>query len=164
MRGRGDIHRLNSSLMRFQIDTYSCGPAALHNAMKALGANIPERRIRAFSNTTEKDGTSEHGLAAAAKALGFDTELFVTGKHKQAWLWLTKKLTLGIPVILCISNSQHWATAIGLLGDRVLMFDSGRFAYNLHENGVRVFSRGALFKIWKTVKTQDFTAIAVFKK
>ncbi len=150
--------------MRFQKDTYSCGPAALSNALKALGHNVSERRIRAFSNTTEKDGTSELGICDAAEGLKFCAAVVSIEKRKEAVLWLAECLSHGFPVILSVSNGQHWATAVGVLGNRFIICDPGKFVYNLKENGVRVFTRRHLLETWSDAKVKGFMGIVISER
>mgnify|MGYP003428555599 CR=1 FL=1 len=140
--------------MRYQKHPYSCGAAAVVNAVRCFGKRVAEMKVRSFSSTTKEDGTDEHGIIAALRGLGHDGESFSTGSKDAALDRLFVSLADGHPVIICTQNMQHWITVIGYIG-----VDSGNIMYvvadptntqrNKEENGVHVLSPKLLKKSWQ---------------
>ena len=154
--------------MKYQTTPYSCGAAAVVNALRCLGKKVPERVIQKISFTSEKNGTDEHGIIAALRSLGFDGSPF-NGSFDDAFAELESELGEGYPVILCTWDMQHWVTAIGKLGKypgngtKIVIFDPSRSKSNKGENGVKILTRKQLKKSWKS-RDGKFYGIACFKK
>jgi ABC-type bacteriocin/lantibiotic exporter with double-glycine peptidase domain len=149
--------------MRFQRTTFTCGPAAIVNALRSLGVRVSERRVRAHSATTEEHGTNAHGLRSALERLGFNGVELLGEKEGPAWQQLTDALLSGFPTILLVDRWQHWITAIGSIGDNVIVFDSKRTKKNREENGVHVISRKELFERWHVDDNKFHYGIIVMK-
>jgi len=138
--------------MRYQKDTYSCGAAAVVNALRCFGNKVSERNVRVFSSTTEENGTDHHGIVAALRGLGFDGEEFETESKTDAIALLKGNLKKG-PVILCTMNFQHWVVVAGMVGDwedSYIVVDSTRTIENKKENGTQVLTKKQLLKTWQT--------------
>lgn len=151
--------------MKYQKDTYSCGAAAVVNVLRCFGKKIPEKNVRAYSSTTEKDGTDEHGIIAALRAFGLDGTTFQTENKADACALLRKNFQYG-PVIICTQNLQHWVTIIGMVGDwedSYIVVDPARTIENKKENGVRIFTKKQLLKTWQARNGKLF-GIACSKK
>jgi len=138
--------------MRYQCDYYSCGAAAVVNALRCLGRRVSERSVRSWANTTEADGTNEAGICAAIKGLGFEALVFDSDYREEAVEKLQAALFYGNPVILCTQNSQHWVTVVATLDKerRYLVVDPARTIRNLSENGVTALSQRELVKTWQS--------------
>lgn len=136
--------------MRYQKDPYSCGAAAVVNALRCLGKKTPERIVRAYSNTTPEKGTDEHGIIAALRNFGFDGESFETEKTSEAVTTLTLNIRRGQPVIICTQNLQHWVTVVGMIGDRFAVADPANTKKNKEENGVHIWSVKQLARNWQS--------------
>ena len=115
--------------MRFQSNRSSCGPAALHNALAALGLNRTEDELIALAGQTV-DGTSPKGLIKALKAISspeapLQGVAFSTrdGEAATVGLWWNVG-HLGRPVILCVDAFEHWVACVGYLGRRFQVVDS----------------------------------------
>lgn len=149
--------------MRYQNLAWSCGPASLVNAARSLGKRIAESRIRKLSGTT-KDGTDEHGLMNAARSLSLTATPHWSSSDSTAWAFIRANVLDGRPCLLCIDNWGHWVTAIGMIGDRIIIADPTSAKSNQKENGIYSFSRKDLKKRWKHRSEEEpYYAIAVGK-
>lgn len=136
--------------MRYQKDPYSCGPAAIVNALRCFGRKVSELKVRGYTETTPESGTSEEGLVRAITALRFQAEPFEKPDPHWAVQFLRKALSSG-PVIICTQNAQHWVTVIGQIddGDRFIVADPIQTQRNLAENGMHVLSEKELLATWQ---------------
>lgn len=150
--------------MRYQDTSFSCGPAALVNAIRVLGRRVAERRVRSLSSCTEEDGTDEQGLIAAARSLGYTASTHWSADQSAAWSFIRASVLDGKPVLLCIDNWGHWVTVIGNVGDHVILVDPANTKKNMAENGIMTLSRRDLAKRWRCKSEQEpFYAIAIGK-
>ncbi len=142
--------------MKFQALPYSCGAAAVVNALRCLGKKVSETRVRALAGTTEADGTPPSGIREAIVALGYEAADFEFTSRRQAVKKLEKALAEGNPVIICTQNWQHWITVVaGLDGfRRFLVADPANTVKNLAENGTSTLSRRELLKTWQYRKVE----------
>lgn len=148
--------------MKYQRRPYDCGVAAIINAIRCYGKKMSYKRVIAHSATTPEDGTNEHGIKNAIERLEFIHEEIRTDTKGEAFDALCKNLRDGYPCILLLDRGQHWATAIGLLYDAVVVFDSQRTKANKSENGCHVYHRSHLMKRW-TMYDGKYYAIVVKK-
>jgi ABC-type bacteriocin/lantibiotic exporter with double-glycine peptidase domain len=142
---------------------YSCGPAAIVNALRVLGRRVPERRIRPLCGTTEEHGTDEDGIKSCLTELGYSHHEFLTPSRKDGIIRLSGSLNEG-PVIICVDSWQHWVVVIGRIGDRFILIDSTNTVRNKAENGVAVMGRRDLMKRWKHKEENAVYGILVTKK
>lgn len=153
--------------MKRQEFPWSCGSAAVRNALRAYGHKVSERQIRALAGTTPEEGTDEIGILAAIRGLGYKAAEYSTNSPTQAWAWLSGCLVSGTVVILCVECWEHWCVAFGLLGDMIAVFDSSNFKKVIAENGTFTWKKPTLMKKWKNsrknVDSPRFYAIAVGK-
>lgn len=133
--------------MRFQDAPGTCGAAAVVNACRAFSIRVPERSVRKLAGT-DGDGTDQQGIIFALRSLGLSAEEYRGTRRSPSWQWLHGALLHGRVIILCMDNWQHWTTAIGSLGDRVILIDSTNTKANRAENGVHVLSRDRLLRRW----------------
>lgn len=150
-----------SYFVRYQTTKYSCGPASIANALKCLGKKVQEKNIIKLSNTTKKLGTDEHGIIKAITELGYNNNSFTTTNNNIAWNWIKKELYNGNPVILCVYNWSHWITAIGIMGDLIILIDPARTKRNKKENGILTLNKRDLIKTWKNKQSKNFYAIQI---
>jgi ABC-type bacteriocin/lantibiotic exporter with double-glycine peptidase domain len=149
--------------VRYQDLSYSCGPAALVNAVRVFGKRIAERRIRGLSGCTEQ-GTDEDGLIAAARQLGYTAASHWSADQTAAWSFVRANVLDGKPCLLCIDSWGHWVTVVGIFGDHVLLADPANTKKNSSENGLHSLSRRELLKRWRCPnESEPFFAIAVGK-
>ena len=135
--------------MKYQRDEYSCGVAAIMNALRCHGKKISEKIIRAHSSTSKDYGTSEHGIKNALERIGFTGIDLAKETGDDAYLCLTEQIESGFPVILVCQRNQHWIVAIGKLGGKVLIFNSSKDKSNKEEQGIHVLDKKSLLKKWK---------------
>jgi ABC-type bacteriocin/lantibiotic exporter with double-glycine peptidase domain len=132
--------------MRFQTRSYSCGAAAVVNALRCFGKRIAERHIWPLADTTD-DGTDEEGILKALSSLGYSTSEVKSVTKKEAVWELNQALAL-FPVILSVQQEKHWVTVIGMICDRYIIVDPARTERSKAENGVIMMSRRELLKYW----------------
>lgn len=148
--------------MRFQETKSSCGAAAIRNVLKCLGKNVGEHRIRQLAGTDE-DGTTEAGVMDALDKLGYTSEVYEHEKVGDAKVTLTRCLKAGMPLIVAVDQDTHWATVVGMCGNRYVVVDSERTVKNKKENGVHALDTRGLLRRWRKPDGTMY-AIAVKKK
>ena len=152
--------------MKYQKDPYSCGAAAIVNALRCFGRKVSEMKVRSFSNTTS-DGTDEKGILNALKSLKFEGKSFELSDKNEALKILRTALNKGNPSILCIQQSQHWVTVVGMAdnGTKFIVADPAKTVRNLAENGVYVLSKKELLKTWQWLPVEKpFFGIVVSRR
>jgi ABC-type bacteriocin/lantibiotic exporter with double-glycine peptidase domain len=155
--------------MKYQKHPYSCGAAAVVNALRCFGKNASEMAVRGFSSTTPEKGTDEHGIIAALRGFGFDGESFDIKNFDEAFSEVRSNIEEGYPVILCTWSMQHWVTVIGVFGrepgngTRFIVADPSNSERNTSENGVKILTKKQLKKSWRS-PSGKYYGIACFKK
>lgn len=148
--------------MKFQQLPYSCGPASIINALRCFGIRKAEKTIRKTSNTNTKNGTSEEDMIRVLTDLGFHVKKHEQGRYPKAWKWLYNRLKDGSPVIISVRNWSHYATAIGVIGDKIIIADpDGGSAKS--ENGILVLNKRRLKKFWYHINQKLYTGLALEK-
>lgn len=149
--------------MRYQQKSYSCGPAALLNAIKIFEKKITESKIRKLSSCSE-DGTDENGLITAIRQLNYTASTHWSADQTAAWSFIRANVMDGRPCLVCIDQWQHWVTIIGIIGDKVILIDPSNSKKNTSENGVFSLNRFKMIKRLKcSSETQPFYIIAIGK-
>lgn len=134
--------------MKLQRSANTCGPLAIVNGARALGVKLTERSVRAHTGTT-KAGTTEHGILNALERLGFEYTRHAFVLNEDGWYeQLLKIVADGHPVILSVEGDNHWIAAFGVLGDRVVTFDSWNAKWNVAECGVDVLDKKKMKGWW----------------
>lgn len=116
--------------MRFQSTAASCGPAALRNALAALGVARTEDELATLCGTTA-EGTPPRGVLKALREMGHSPAVVHEARGQVAWLLLLQALAAGRPAIACVDQDEHWVAVFATLGarnedgPRVLVADSG---------------------------------------
>ncbi len=149
--------------MRLQRAPFLCGPLAVLNAARALGVHLTEREIRLHTGTTKKDGTNQYGILSALEKLGFTFQEVKAHDKDIAFNNLYGFLKSGFACILSVEDGQHWAAAIGVIGQRIVTFDSWASAANKSECGVDVVDSKQLLRWWTPDAAGERYCIA-FKK
>lgn len=143
--------------------SWSCGPAALVNAARAIGVRVAEGRLRKLAGTTV-DGTDDVQLIAAARAINLTATPHHSADKAAAWAFIRANVLDGRPCLICIDQWTHWVSIIGIVGDRVILSDSSNTKKNTSENGIYSLSRTDLYKRWRCPNEREaFYAIAVGK-
>ena len=137
--------------MKFQKNLWSCGPASIVNALRALGKKVSELKVRGYSSTDQDDGTNENGMVEAIRCLGFSASEFQSSDKEAMRSWIMTQVGDGKPVIVCVNEWDHWVTIVGLLGDSFVVVDSTNTKQNKSENGCHVWSkRYLLTALWNS--------------
>lgn len=114
--------------MRLQDNQANCGPAALKNALQALGIERTMQELEAACKTSATNGTPTKNILAAAKAIEkCKPHKVLEAKRDVALLRLRFALQAGRPVLLSwcsTSPGDHWVAAVGMLGERFLVADA----------------------------------------
>jgi ABC-type bacteriocin/lantibiotic exporter with double-glycine peptidase domain len=119
--------------VKYQTRPYTCGPAAVVNALRLFGLHVPEAHVAKLAGTTVT-GTDDRQLMRALRKLGCGpTAVSLTSTVR-------KRVQAGIPVIIHLDEELHWVVIIGCLGDNLIAFDSYKGKSNIEENGVRVIT------------------------
>jgi ABC-type bacteriocin/lantibiotic exporter with double-glycine peptidase domain len=148
--------------MRIQEHKYSCGAAAVANALRCLGKKVSEGKVRRLART-DKDGTTEFGVLRALDELGYVGEVHYSWDAKKLIGVLDQCMEAGEPVIIAADDDTHWSLVAGKLGDRYVYIDSDTVKRNVKENGVYVLSIKELLKFWRKPDGELY-AISVSKK
>jgi ABC-type bacteriocin/lantibiotic exporter with double-glycine peptidase domain len=101
-----------------------CGVAAVCNALEALGDPQPQATVWKLAGASGTYGTQPRGVIGALRKLGHRTIVLQQEDPGQALVVLRGYLMHGLPVILLVQDSEHWVTAVGTLGDKVVIVDS----------------------------------------
>ncbi len=137
--------------MKYQKTDYTCGPASIVNALRALGIKLSETTVAELSGADKDEGVNEKGIIKSLKSLGYSYDILpdVTDSE-EAWKWLIYHLTIGHPVILCVEHFSHWSSAVGILGNKRIIYVDPQdgLESNRRENGVRSLSRTGIIRIW----------------
>lgn len=118
-------------------------------ATRALGFPVGQTKLAKLAGTDVVHSTDEVGIKRALLACGFVPEAFSGNISLSAKNWLAVKLRLGYPVILCVGKLrwEHWVCAVGMLGNRYLVFDPARYEYRVH-SGVQFYTWKRLAELW----------------
>jgi ABC-type bacteriocin/lantibiotic exporter with double-glycine peptidase domain len=133
--------------MRFQSSRSACGPAALHNALSALGVNRSEDELIQLTGQ-KPEGTSTQGLVKAIKHISESVTPGLVGTTVSwrnrddafigLWWYLTER---GRPLILCVDSFDHWVACTGYLGYRFAVMDSADNALALYYDAAGLAAR-----------------------
>lgn len=112
--------------MRLQDSQANCGPLAVRNALAALGVSRSTQECETLCQTNATVGTTTDNLLKALHALEeCDPVKIDESRQDVALLKLDVALRSGRPVILLVDNWSHYVAAVGQLGPRILVADSG---------------------------------------
>lgn len=118
--------------MKFQGQTYSCGPAALSAALQARGIVRSEDELALIAKTTN-DGTHWAGMIKALRTVqktepGVSCRAFAD-RADVAMLRLRRAVDDGHAAVVVVCTDEpwdHYAAVVGSLGaDRLCVFDPG---------------------------------------
>lgn len=109
--------------MQLQSGMSNCGASALSNSLQALGWSGCGQEAVAELAGTSADGTNAGGLKRAARKLGAAVGIISTRVGQDAWALLRAALLDGCAAVLSVDRDEHWVSAVGILGGRVLLVD-----------------------------------------
>jgi ABC-type bacteriocin/lantibiotic exporter with double-glycine peptidase domain len=118
--------------VRLQSGQNSCGPAAVANALRALGkTNITEEKVAArlknIASTGDpaiQTGTIEEQIVRALKSFKVPATQIQVYHPGVAVMALRGFLSMGFPVLLAVANDEHWVCATGWRGRYIDLVDS----------------------------------------
>lgn len=134
--------------MRYQNKDWWCGPAAIQNALRALGRRVSQESVAALCGTTE-DGTDEADMLAALDRMDLVYSQFLESERQVAGYWLTQRIARGMPVLICVDAWSHWVCVVGMSGDRLILVDSERTKENTRENGCHILTMKTVLRRWR---------------
>lgn len=142
--------------MRLQSSQASCGAAAVHNALCALGREPSLEACEKACRVDATDGTSPKRLVAGVKAMGGEVVAEIKERESDVGLLrLDKATTMGLVGILVVDADSHWVTVVGRLGDRYLVADSA------DSELIRSLSAKDLVERWKGEGRKPYYAVLV---
>lgn len=142
--------------MQLQQSPFGCGPAAVVNALESLGIQTTQEVVATLAKTNPQEGTYPAGMRRALEALGFEPLVIEVKDQDLALAAARGHLMTGRPILLCVDNWEHWVTAIGMLGDRILIVDPADGAVTTSMNSADFLTRWGCF-----AEKKPFYAIAV---
>lgn len=105
--------------MKFQSRKFTCGPAAICNALEVYGEYLNESDVAVRCKTTV-DGTTSRGLVAGIRSYGYDV---IPLKFRDS-LEALRSIQDEYPSILCVDSWSHWISVVGRCGSRAVISDS----------------------------------------
>ncbi len=116
---------------KHQINSHSCAPAALGNALLRCGVNVSLRRLGRMCKVTKRMGADEFKLAIAADQLGFCLTPFRCFTPALARDTVRAHLRVGTPILLCVDRDTdgvwaHWITVVHATSRHAWIADSAR--------------------------------------
>ncbi len=133
-----------------QPNDYSCGPFALKHALVALGRLADEDMISSVAHPHWWAGIDEVKLARAARHFECDLPMVRRRNEHSARTALTRYLTAGFPVILCVDGWGHWVTVVSHEAGRFVLIDSK------HEPVLQVLSWAQLRRRWQYIEYDEW--------
>lgn len=109
--------------MRYQSRHFTCGPAAICNALEVYGVYKSEDEVSKLCGTTTV-GTRCTGLVRAINKMGFNVVPLKLRDGNLARTELENSVAMGAPSILCVDNWQHWITLVGEIGLKAVVIDA----------------------------------------
>lgn len=137
--------------MDFQNTDYNCGPASMSCAAACLGRLISQGTFAKLAGTHPELGTPPEDVKRGLLAKGFELDEIGEAGTALARVRLIVDLRLGRPVILLCQHWSHWTVAIGMLGDRFVVFDPARYDYRVN-TGVTMMTWDKLRRFWRAPK------------
>lgn len=144
--------------MRHQSRVWTCGIAAIVNALECVGiTKYSQGAIRRLCHSSPEDGTDEVEIQRALLACGASVDEFSTTNRVEALRWLLDTLVLRGPVVACVDNESHWITVVGYVGGSYVVFDPA-----LGE-GVKVYTSKGLLTRWRASTKPHYYGVGVCK-
>ena len=132
---------MGSEALIGQRKSYDCGPKSLLNACTVAGIDLDEETVDIACAAHPIHGCDEGKLLRACDILEIQAEGRETVDPDEAYEWLSGCMVLGFPVILCVEDFEHWVTAVGMLGNSILIADPWK-------NKVSSYSREEVLNWW----------------
>jgi hypothetical protein len=137
---------------------YSCGPAAMRNALAVLGIRASEDELREVMGARPWIGTPDEGFVQAADALDLDHEHVVDGEVDL----LRLETQRGNPCIVDWRYGQHYVCVVAVTDRHVLFVDSNPRDSELG----RMLTHARFVQLWWDSDEEDdrHHAVHIFRK
>lgn len=146
--------------MIYQNNNFTCGSAAIVNALQCYGRNVSfTRTSKLFSDP--QNGTNEFGIAQGLAYWGHPSLAINETKVKVGWLSIYNAVLKGNPSILCVDSNQHWIAVVGVCGEKIVTFDSSNTIKNSSVGGIHLYTRRSLSKRWKSKENKMYGFIVL---
>ena len=109
--------------MRFQSRKFTCGPAAICNALEVYKDYRTEDEVANLCKTTV-EGTSPRGIVRGIVALGYWPQPIKWRDSLKAIGLLDSLIVAGTPAILCVDSWSHWIALVGKMDGMFITVDS----------------------------------------
>jgi hypothetical protein len=119
---------------------YSCGPAAMRNALSILGLTADEAHLRKVMGAKAWVGTPDEGFVSAAHALGIEHAHVRDGTIEA----LRDETQAGNPCIVDWRHGQHYVCVLAVTDRHVIFADSNPRDTEL----VRVLTHARFLQLW----------------
>jgi hypothetical protein len=128
--------------MRLQDSQANCGSVAVKNALCALGIDRSTEECEILCGTTATQGTTPRRMIKGLESIHeLDVAIISETRKEIALLLLQSALRDGRPVIILVDNNEHWISAIGLLGDRIIIADGADYELVTSNNSEGLLTR-----------------------
>jgi hypothetical protein len=107
-------------LFHLQERGFSCGAAAVRNALVMLGIQQDESYLRSVMGSRPFHGTPDEGFDKAARAFGLEHEHLVDGSLER----LVAEVTAGNPCVLDWRHGAHYVCAVAATRSHLVFIDS----------------------------------------
>ena len=148
--------------MRIQTRSWNCGPIAILNSLKAIGIKATEKQISSYTGTTKASGTNQFGILSGLTGLNIPATEYNFQDQDEAYEFILQYIKEeGKSIILDFYKGAHWISLVGVIGDRVVVWDSDFGKKNKRENGSYTLDKDQLFKKWSPSEAGDYYLIVV---
>jgi len=131
------------AILRSQRENNDCGPTCFANTLNILGYDIKIEQSNKLCGL-QKDGTDSNNLIKAFDKYGFEGREKVYYSAKNAWNWLIKQTSSGIPTVISVDDDTHWMVVLLVGKNKAQVFDPD-------DGEPELISREELLKRWKNV-------------
>ena len=127
-------------LFHLQERGFSCGAAAVRNALVVLGIRQDEPSLRSVMGSRPFHGTSDAGFKLAAEALNLEHEHIIEGSLEK----LRSELARGNPVVVDWRHGAHYVCAVAATDTHVVFVDSNPRDADI----VRLLTHARFCQLW----------------
>jgi hypothetical protein len=107
-------------LFHLQERGFSCGAAAVRNALSVLGIRQDEPYLREVMGSRAFHGTPDEGFGRGAKAMGLEHEHIVEGSLER----LRQEVNSGSPAVVDWRHGAHYVCVVAVTDRHVIFVDS----------------------------------------
>jgi hypothetical protein len=127
-------------LFHLQERGFSCGAAAVRNALVMLGIRQDEPYLRGVMGSRPFHGTTDEGFGKAAEAMGLEHAHIVEGSLES----LRRELSAGNPCVLDWRHGAHYVCAVAATDTHVVFIDSNPRDADI----ARILTHARFLQLW----------------